>query len=194
MKKIAIDIDNTICDTTDYFGKVAERFDKEVLHKNNVINYNRAVPRSDEWTEEETSLFFKTEFINEQLNIPIKKDVSLYLNKIKELGYEIVFITTRGYGIDYDAEGITKEFFKKNNILYDKLLTRVLEKYEYLDGYDYFIDDFIKQCEGALNNSSCKVIMMSALSNKEYTNDRIKKVNNWKEIYEYIISNDKNEK
>ena len=31
---------------------------------------------------------------------------------------------------------------------------------------------------------------MRSRKNKDYNNDKIKKVNNWKEIYEYIISND----
>ena len=32
--------------------------------------------------------------------------------------------------------------------------------------------------------------MMLERKNKDYNNDKIKKVNNWKEIYEYIISNE----
>ena len=53
MKKIAVDIDNTICETTEHFGAVAEVYNKEVLHKDGPINYNRAIPRGDDWTEEE---------------------------------------------------------------------------------------------------------------------------------------------
>lgn len=191
MKKIAVDIDNTICETTEYFGAVAEAYNKEVLHKDGPINYNRAIPRGDDWTEEETNKYLESKFVKEQLNIPIKEDVSMYLKKLKDLGYTIDFITTRGYGIKYDAYKVTTEYFKKNNIVYDKLVTGILEKYKELDGYDYFIDDYIKQCEGALENSNCKVIMMSSRVNKDYNNDKIKKVNSWKEIYEYIISNEK---
>lgn len=191
MKKIAVDIDNTICDTTEYFSMLAKKFDTEVLHKNNVINYDRAIPRSDDWTEEENKRFFDEVFFKEQLNIPIKEDVSFYIKKLKDKGFEIDFITTRGYNFDYDAEGLTEKYFELHDIIYDKLITRVLEKYKELDGYDYFIDDFIGQCENALNNTNCKVIMMTERKNKDYKNDKIKKVNNWKEIYEYIISNEK---
>lgn len=191
MKKIAVDIDNTICETTEYFSKLALKFDREILHKNNIINYDRAIPRSDDWTEEETKRFFDEVFFKEQLSIPIKEDASFYIKKLKEKGFEIDFITTRGYNLNYDAEIITKEYFKIHDIVYDKLVTGVLEKYKELDGYDYFIDDFVGQCENAANNTNCKVLMMLERKNKDYNNDKIKKVNNWKEIYEYIISNEK---
>ena len=57
MSKIAIDIDNTICNTSDFFGPIAENYDRNVLHKNNVINYDKIVPRSDNWTKEELAYF-----------------------------------------------------------------------------------------------------------------------------------------
>lgn len=52
MSKIAIDIDNTICDTSDFFWPIAENYDRNVLHKNNIINYDKIVPRSDNWSKE----------------------------------------------------------------------------------------------------------------------------------------------
>ena len=57
MSKIAIDIDNTICNTSEFFGPMAEDYDRNVLHKNNVINYDKIVPRSDNLTKEELSYF-----------------------------------------------------------------------------------------------------------------------------------------
>ena len=38
--KIAIDIDNTICDTTLFFKELSIRYDREVLHKNNDIDFS----------------------------------------------------------------------------------------------------------------------------------------------------------
>ena len=190
MKKIAVDIDNTICETSNYVRDFAEYYDKEILHKNSKINYDRVVPRSDEWTLEETEQYFNYLFSNHAINIPVKENVVFYLEKLKENDFQIDFITTRGYGFNYDAEKVTKKFFEKNNIPYNKLIIGILEKFKYLDNYDYFIDDSIVQCEDAIkNNSKCKVIMMSSRENEGYNNDKIKKVKNWKEIYEYIIDN-----
>lgn len=50
--KIAIDIDNTICNTSIFFGKHAEEYDKNILHKNNVIDYSKVIPRSKDWTKD----------------------------------------------------------------------------------------------------------------------------------------------
>ena len=71
MSKIAIDIDNTICNTSDFFGLMAENYDKNVLHKNNVINYDKIVPRSDDWSKEELAYFVENYFNKESINIPI---------------------------------------------------------------------------------------------------------------------------
>lgn len=53
MNRIAIDIDNTICNTSSFYGQIAKFYDKNILHKNNIINYDKTVPRSDNWTKEE---------------------------------------------------------------------------------------------------------------------------------------------
>ena len=55
MSKIAIDIDNTLCDTSlsYFFAPLAKKYDREVLHKNNVMNYDKIIVRSDDWTKEE---------------------------------------------------------------------------------------------------------------------------------------------
>ena len=71
MSKIAIDIDNTICNTSEFFGTFALEYDRNVLHKNSVINLNKVVPRSDEWTKEELSYFVENYFNKESLNIPV---------------------------------------------------------------------------------------------------------------------------
>ena len=188
MKKIAIDIDNTICNTSDYFGPLAKQYDKEILHKNSIIDYNKILPRSPEWTQQELSYFVENIFNKESINIPIKKDASLYINKLKDLGFEIIFITYRGSKEDDFTDLITPNYLKKHNIPYDNIITKTKDKYKYLDDCDYFIDDSIYNCEQAIEYTNSKVIMMSSNATKDYHNDKIIKVNNWQEIYNYIIS------
>ena len=186
--KIAIDIDNTICNTSNFYGPLAKQYDREVLHKNSNIDYDKILPRSPEWTQQELSYFVESIFNKESINIPIKEDASLYINKLKELGYIITFITYRGMKDDDFTDLIIPEYLKKNNIPYDNIITKTKDKYKYLDDCDYFIDDGITNCEEAIKYSNSKVIMMSSNTNKEYYNDKIIKVNNWQEIYEYIKS------
>ena len=96
MKKIAIDIDNTICNTSEYFRPFAEEYNDKVVNRNCAINYKRVLPRSEEWTEDELNYFLENIFYKEVINIPLKDNVSLYINKLRDMGYEIIFITNRG--------------------------------------------------------------------------------------------------
>ena len=52
----------------------------------------------------------KEEIDDPQRKFYTQEDVSLYLKKLKDLGYVIDFITTRGHGIKYDAYKIIKDF------------------------------------------------------------------------------------
>ena len=186
MSKIAIDIDNTICNTSLFFGPMAEDYDRNVLHKNSVINYNKIVPRSDDWTKEELDYFLENYFNKESMNIPIKEDAVIYINKLKDLGNEIVFITNRGCKAGDYTDLIVADYLDKNNIPHDNIITKSNDKYVYLGDCDYFIDDAPFNCEQALENTDVKVIMMETNKTKDYSNDRIFKTNSWEEIYNYI--------
>lgn len=144
---------------------------------------------SDEWTKEELSGYIENIFNKESINIPIKEDASLYINKLNGLGFEIVFITNRGIKEDDYTDLIVSDYLDRNNIPYDNIITKSNDKYKYLDDCDFFIDDAINNCEQALDYSNSKVILMVTNKTKDYNNDKIFKASNWKEIYDYIVSN-----
>ena len=79
------------------------------------------------------------------INIPIKKGVATYINKLKSLGFEIVFITKRGFKDYNHSDSIISDYMKKNNIFYEDC--------------DYFIDSAIHNCEYALEKTNAKVII-----------------------------------
>lgn len=186
--KIAIDIDNTICETSLFFGKLAEEYDREVLHKNNIIDYTKIMPRSKEWTSEELKYFVDNIFNKKSLEIPIKKDVSKYIKKLKQDGNYIMFITNRGIKDDDHSDLIIEDYLRKNGIPYDEIITKSNDKYKYLENYDYFIDDSIFNCEQVLNNTRCKVILFESENTTEYKNNLLYKTDNWKDVYKYILS------
>ncbi len=188
MGKIAIDIDNTICNSNEFFGPIALKYDREVLHKNNDIDYSAGIPKSNAWSEEELKYYFENYFSKQVINIPIKEDAVTYINKLKRLGFEIVFITKRGFK-DYDhSDLIIPDYLKMNNILYDDIITGSVDKYKYLGDCDYFIDDAFENCEQALEKTGAKVIMIKTDRTKDYNNDKVFKANNWQEIFEYITN------
>lgn len=186
--KIAIDIDNTICETSLFFGKLAEQYDREVLHKNNIIDYTKIMPRSKAWTNEELKYFVDNVFNKKSLEIPIKKDVSKYIKKLKENGNYIMFITNRGIKEDDHSDLVIEEYLRKNDIPYDEIITKSNDKYKYLENYDYFIDDSIFNCEQVLNNTDCNVILMESKNTVDYENNLMYKTDNWEAIYKYIVS------
>lgn len=186
--KIAIDIDNTICETSLFFGKLAEKYDRQVLKKNNIIDYTKIMPRSKEWTSEELKYFVDNIFNKKSIEIPIKKDATKYIKKLKQDGNYIMFITNRGIKDDDHSDLIVEEYLRKNGIPYDEIVTKSNDKYKYLKNYDYFIDDSIVNCEQALNHNKCKVILFETKNTINYKNDLLYKTNNWEAVYKYILN------
>ncbi|MBR4350724.1 MAG: hypothetical protein IKP98_00645 [Bacilli bacterium] len=186
MSKIGIDIDNTICNTSEFYGQLALKYDRDILHKNSVINFNKFIPKSEEWSKEELDYYLENIINKESINIPIKEDAKSCINRLKEQGYEIVFITNRGCKDDDHTDLIVSEYLDKNGIPYDNIITKANDKYLYLDNCEYFIDDAPHNCEDALENIDVKVIMVETNKTKDYNNDRIFKTNSWEEIYNYI--------
>ena len=103
----------------------------------------------------------------------------MYINKLKKLGYEIVFITNRGIKEDDHTDLIVPDYLKKNHIPYHSIITKAKDKYLYLDGCDYFIDDSIHNCEEALEKTNVKVILMELEKNKNYHHEEVFKARNW---------------
>ena len=136
--------------------------------------------------KEELDYFVGNYFNKESINIPIKQEAVIYITKLKELGYEIVFITNRGIKDDDHTDLIVPEYLEKNNIPYYSIITKSKDKYMYLNDCEYFIDDAIRNCEQAIEKSNAKVIMMETNKTKDYNNDKIFKASNWQEVYDYI--------
>ena len=185
--KIAIDIDNTICKTTEFFGELAVNFDRNILHKYNNIDFNRIIPRSNEWTNDEMQRFLEIYFM-ETPNIPLIKDADTYINKLKNLGYYIVIITARGEKTDDNSDTLTPDYLAKNNIPYDELIVKCSDKYRYLSDVDFFIDDSMPECDGVSKNTNCKTIMMKTKLNSQYDNPFVYKANGWEDVYNYIVN------
>lgn len=188
MKTIAIDIDNTISATHDFYLNLANEYDKNYLKKNNYIDETKVVPRSLDWTKEELSYFIENYFNPNTVNIPLVKNADEYIRKLKELGYKIIIITNRGLKNDDHSDEYTEQYLKKHNIPFDELIVRAKDKYIYMKEVDIFIDDSVKECEEVFKNCDCEVIMIEANTNRGYLNSKITKLNGWESIYKFIKS------
>lgn len=184
--KIGIDIDDTICNTWEFVKPYYEKnfnLDKNITENN---SYFKALNCS----LEEYYDFCKKNISKLTFNVPVKKDAVMYINKLKEEGHEINFITARSTFDMEEPYDQTKKYLEQNNIKYDNLYVNSLKKEEVTlkNNIDIFIDDSVKHCTN-VSKTGIDVLMMTTTYNKKYTN--FKRVNNWKEIYDFINKKEK---
>lgn len=183
--RIGIDIDDTMADTFDYLMPyIAEFFDLDIKYlKDNNISYS-TLPEKMKKRELE---FAKKYYDKVIPNTPFKPKVTEYIDKIKNLGHEIIIITARDKTLYIDEYKTTIKELKNNNINYDKLICNFDKaKICETEKIDLFIDDSIANCN-KVNQLGIETILFNSKSNiKEKTN--LYRVDNWKEIYDKIIN------
>lgn len=181
--KIGIDIDDTMADTFDYLiPYIAEFFDVDINYlKDNNISYSN-LPEEMKKRELE---FAKKYYDKVIPNTPFKSKVAEYINKIKDLGHEIIVITARDKTLYTDEYKTTIEELNNNKINYDKLIcdfdkVKVCKR----EKINLFIDDSIANCS-KVNELGIKTILFNSKSNiKDKTT--LYRVDNWEDIYEEI--------
>lgn len=193
--RIGIDIDNVLSNFNEVLLKDYINHDKE-LRNNGIINNNVYIRKMFDWSEDEEKEYYE-ENIERLANFlePIT-DCSKYIKKLKDNGNYICIISGRDNGEYSDPYNMTKEWLKKYDIEYDKLiLTNAYNHQEKADicikeNIDIMIDDSINVCIKCSENN-----IKSLLFNTEYNKNetRFTRIDNWKEIFDYI-SNYRKEK
>ena len=171
---IGIDIDDTTVVTVKSMVKYGDKYDTEVLgreaKKDNLgqIKDRYYMKALYGWTEEEKFAFFDMYYkdvLEECYPLPSAVEV---INKLKDEGNEIVFITARLTNVkNCDTESITKSTLEKYNIPYDRLIMNVDNKLEFCKKYgvEVFIDDSFETCLG-LSSEGIKSYLMSTRMNR----------------------------
>ncbi len=191
---IGIDIDDTTVVTVKSMVKYGDKYDTEVLgreaKKDNLgqIKDRYYMKALYGWSEEEKFAFFDMYYkdvLEECYPLPSAVEV---INKLKDEGNEIVFITARLTNVkNCDTESITKSTLEKYNIPYDRLIMNVDNKLEFCKKYgvEVFIDDSFETCLG-LSSEGIKSYLMSTRMNRNIETGKIERVFSWDEIYEKI--------
>ena len=183
--RIGVDIDDTIANTHDMLMETAISYDKEFVegrgfrnkdaYKFNEIFY---------WRTENVKNFFKYVAKSKMfLNIEPKKDSIKYINKLKEEGHKIFFITRRNS--KGSSKGCTKKWLKKNGYKYNKVIMDCDEIGEMCKKkkIDLFIDDSSVHIYEAMAENIDALLMDTPRNRGE---KKLKRVKGWKEIYNYI--------
>lgn len=109
--RIGIDLDDTICSTSDIVHEMLDDYAKE-------MNLDPVHIMNDESLRFE---FFNKNLINIYTNVEIKSGAKDIINKMHSKDNEIYLITARTNGI-YNVEEITKKWLDSNGVLYDELI------------------------------------------------------------------------
>lgn len=114
--RIGIDVDDTICRTTEiYQEKMAEYAKKKKIEILDIINYDE----------------IKKDFMNEYLpivykNAVVKRNVKDVIRRLRSKGNEIIIITGRGSNMVASIENpldITEKWLIENNIEFDGIIS-----------------------------------------------------------------------
>lgn len=193
---IGIDIDDTTVVTVESMVKYGDKYDTEVLNreakKDNLgkIKDRYYMKALYGWTEEEKFAFFDMYYKNVLEECYPLPNASEIINKLKQEGNEIIFITARLTNIkNCETENITKETFRKYNIPYVKLIMNVDDKLKFCKENDVevFIEDSYETCK-SLQENGIKAYLMTTKMNRNIVDDKIERVSSWDEVYEKIIN------
>lgn len=193
---IGIDIDDTTVVTVESMVKYGDKYDTEVLNreakKDNLgrIKDRYYMKALYGWTEEEKFAFFDMYYKNVLEECYPLPNASEIINRLKQEGNEIIFITARLTNIkNCETEKITKETFRKYNIPYDKLIMNVDDKLKFCKENDVevFIEDSYETCKN-LQENGIKAYLMTTKMNRNIVDDKIERVSSWDEVYEKITN------
>ena len=187
MKKIALDLDGVVFDSENLYRVYSEIYDTDNNKKDTLIdNSQRTFQKRYNWTEAESKRFYNEIFEMVLRNANFMTGVDVVLNKLKDK-FELIIVTYRN---DFETQ-IAKE--KLSSIGFDdiKIFNNEHHKIDKLreEHVDYVIDDDDKICMNAADNNICALYFKNNASNKVDKNNVIN-VNNWGEIYKYLILNE----
>lgn len=173
--RIGIDIDDTITKTHEYVYN---------LKKNNLPEYD-----PNELLPNEVFIPFIEKYERDiHQNVSLKDGVKEALDYLHNNGHKIIILSSRGSFYKNITEDTayqdSVDYFNKNNLPFDKIMTNLVDKVEACkeNDIDLFIDDKLSMCE-SVRAAGIKVIKMSNYSDIETD---IEIANNWKEIIDKI--------
>lgn len=192
--RIGIDIDDTTFLTVKSMLKYADLYQEELsgrpLNRDSfgMITNGYYLNGLYGWDNDTKFEFFDKYYKNVLEECTMLDGANNIINKLKEEGNSIHFITARLMNIEgCNTEGITKNSLKKFNIKYDTLDLHVRDKYSFMkdNNIDILIDDSYETCK-KLNDNGIKAILVTTKMNENIDAGSIPRVNNWNEIYDLI--------
>ena len=185
---IGIDIDDTINDLASILIKYARKYNTINGIKFDINENEWDFDKAFGWNEQEAMEFMNT-YISQVFDESKPKENAVkIISKLKNDGHKIIIITARHSNHVKNVYHISRDWLKKYNVPYNKLIINSDNKAEKCEenNVDIFIDDSIKHCENVQKRLEIPVYLFDSVYNKKYENTHIKRVFSWKEIYDEI--------
>lgn len=192
--KIGIDIDDTTFLTVKSMLKYADIFEEEISgvptnrDSFGLITNRYYLKVLYGWNDETKFEFFKKYYKDVLEECTMLPDANKIIQKLKEEGDTIHFITARLMNIEgCNTEKITRESLANFDIPYDSLDLHVSDKVTFFkeNNIDLCIEDSYETCR-QLTDNGIKSILMTTKMNQQIDAGEITRVNNWNEIYREI--------
>ena len=181
---IAIDIDDTLTESFDYFLPfVAEYFGAEVneLKEKNISYSNLPV----QWKKDELG-FCKTYYDRIAADTPFKPDAAWGVQRLRRLGHKIVIITGRTKAFYTDPYKTTVEELQKGGIVYDKLICTLDKASACVEkNISVLIDDIPANCDAVVNRG-IPAIVFAGKGNQDAQTEYLR-VDNWADAVEAVL-------
>lgn len=192
--KIGIDIDDTTFLTVKSMLKYADIFEEEISgvptnrDSFGLITNRYYLKVLYGWNDETKFAFFKKYYKDVLEECTMLPDANKVIQKLKEEGNTIHFITARLMNIEgCNTEKITRESLANFEIPYDSLDLHVSDKVTFFkeNNIELCIEDSYETCR-QLTDNGIKSILMTTKMNQQIDAGEITRVNNWDEIYKEI--------
>ena len=189
---LGIDIDDTIANTYDVLFKYVQEYtihdiviDREKTNRDIIAQMYRTNFRNGD--EKQDKEFLNRYYEKTVLKVKPKMNAVEKIKKLKEEGNQIYLITARFPSNKFNIEELTRNWLKKYDIPYDKLIlnsqNKVIVAKE--NDIDIFVDDSIKNCT-EMANVGIKTYMMDTIINKDFESENIERVYSWPHLYQKI--------
>lgn len=191
--RIGIDIDNVIANFDDVLLKAYLKQDKK-FRNTGIIN-DKVYFRKGmfDWTKEEELTFYKKNIETWVRQLQPLEDSKEIIDQLKKEGHQIILISKRDTDDYAQPEEMTKEWLKRYDIYYDRLITRSNDKLQACidNQIDIMIEDNCKICRQLVEGHIQTFCMVNRYTDKSIPN--LEYVRNWKEIYQKIQDRNKQE-
>ncbi|MBR5384025.1 MAG: hypothetical protein IK133_09400 [Clostridia bacterium] len=181
---IAIDIDDTLAQTFEYFVPfVAEYFgvDEAELWERNISVDNLPYP----W-EKELYAFCRQYSDRVVPDTPFRPGAVQAVDELRSRGHRIVIITARTTSHYTDPYATSAEELKRAGLHYDKLICATDKASACVEeGIDVLIDDYIPNCDAAAEKGIAVINMINRMNRDEQTSHP--RAADWKEAVDAVI-------